>query len=72
MKSQGLQANQQVTFLSDGADDEGAAAVSESGVRALARLVSRRDAAEGNGANGQRVGKRAEHDIGAGATYRSG
>src|SRR5271165_153703 len=42
---------------------EGAAAVSESGVRALARLVSRRDAAQGHGANGQRVGKRerAEH-----------
>src|ERR1700736_2599078 len=51
---------------------EGAAAVSEPGVRALARLVSRRDAAQGNGANGHRVAERAEHDISAGATYRGG
>jgi hypothetical protein len=51
---------------------EGAAAVSEPGVRALARLVSRRDAAQGNGANGQRVGERAEHDVSAGATYSGG
>src|SRR5260370_42682787 len=51
---------------------EGAAAVSEPGVRALARLVSRRDAAQGNGANGQRIGERAEHDVSAGATYRGG
>src|SRR5580704_18426751 len=51
---------------------EGAAAVSEPGVRALARLVSCRDAAQGNGSNGQRVGKRGEHDVSAGATYRGG
>src|ERR1700730_3665838 len=50
----------------------GVAAVSEPGVRALARLVSRRDWAQGNGANGQRGGERAEHDISAGATYRGG
>ena len=46
----------------------GVAVVSEPGVRALARSVSRRDAAQGNGANGQRVGERAEHDISTGAT----
>src|SRR5260221_14325212 len=50
----------------------GVTVVSEPGVRALARLVSRRDAAQGNGANGQRVGERAEHDISAGVTYRGG
>ena len=66
MKSQGPQANQQVTFLSDGADDvRGAAALSESGVRTLAGLVSRRDAAQGNRANCQGVGERAEHNISA-------
>src|SRR5260221_4746667 len=48
----------------------GVTVVSEPGVRALARLVSRRDAAQGNGANGQRVGERAEHDISAAVTYR--
>ena len=47
----------------------GAAAVSESGVRTWVGLVSRRDATQGNGANGQRVGERAEHDISARATY---
>ena len=50
----------------------GVAVVSESGVRTLVGLVSRRDAAQGNGTNGQRVGERAEHDISEGATYRGG
>src|SRR5208282_5810574 len=50
----------------------GVAAVSESGVRTLVGLVSRRDATQGNGANGQRVGERAEQVIRAKATYRGG
>ena len=47
----------------------GAAVVSESGVRTLAGLVSRRNAAQGNGANGQGAEERAEHDTSAHATY---
>ena len=35
-------------------------------------LINPEDAAQASGANGQRAGKRAEHDIGAGATYRGG
>src|SRR5260221_849978 len=50
----------------------GVAVVSEPGVRALARLGSRRDAAQGNRANSQKDGGRAEHDISARVTYRGG
>src|SRR5258708_33367969 len=73
MKSQGLQAESAGDLpVRRRGRRAGVAVVSEPGVRALARLVSRRDAAQGNGANGQRVGERAEHDISAGVPYRGG
>src|SRR5260221_3648562 len=73
MKSQGLQAKSAGDLpVRRRGRRAGVAVVSEPGVRALARLVSRRDAAQGNGANGQRVGERAEHDISAGVPYRGG
>ena len=67
LKSQGLQANQQVTFLSDGADD----------VRELPLYLSPESehwldwfyVAMRLRVMGQMASERAEHDIGAHATY---